>query len=306
MTAAALKERQIFVSIASYRDQYLTFTIDSAISGAVHPDRLVFGLCWQAADTENLDRFVDDPRFRIRKYPYYASLGYGWARAEVQKLYDGEKYHLLVDSHTAFAPGWDENLIAQLEGKPGDKPLLTTSSPPFTFDNAGGIRHPWAGTGMDGVPLIKCDVIRPAGWLDIQMSRERKSRPHQQTPFICCNFVFTHGAWILEVPEDPAMINAGHEGPLSLRTYTHGYDMYLPDEIQVWHLDYANYPDGHRRRVWETKSSGWQAERTQLMIRRLHALVYGRGDASALGRYGAGNERSVAEWAKFAGLDLTL
>ena len=47
------------------------------------------------------------------------------------------------------------------------------------------------------------------------------------------------------------MINAGHEGPLSLRTRAHGYDVYLSDEIEVWHLDYADYPDRHRHTVWE-------------------------------------------------------
>lgn len=72
------------------------------------PERLVFGICWQADESESLDRFACDPRFRIRKYPYYASLGYGWSRAEVQRLYDGERYHLLIDSHSSFAPGWDQ------------------------------------------------------------------------------------------------------------------------------------------------------------------------------------------------------
>jgi len=115
MSSTTSKDRQIFISIASYRDAYLPFTIESAIANAVHPERLVFGICWQADERENLDRFIDDPRFRIRRYPHTASLGYGWSRAEVQKLYDGERYHLLVDSHTAFAPGWDQNLIAQLE-----------------------------------------------------------------------------------------------------------------------------------------------------------------------------------------------
>lgn len=306
MTTAAKKEQQIFISIASYRDMYLPFTINSAIANAVHPDRLIFGICWQADDSENLDRFIGDPRFRIRKYAYSASLGYGWSRADVQKLYDGEKYHLLIDSHTAFAPGWDENLIAQLESKPGDKPLLTTSSPPFTFDKARNVVFPWLGTDFDGVPLMKCDIIRPEGWLDIQMSTERKSQRHQKTAFTCCNFVFTHGAWILDVPEDPAMINAGHEGPLSLRTFTHGYDIYLPDEIQIWHLDYDNYPNGYRHKVWEVKSGQWQNERTDLMVSRLQTLVYGQGDPRCLGRYGLGNERSVDEWAKAAGLNLTL
>lgn len=306
MTGTVSKEQKIFISIASYRDMYLPFTIDAAMTNAVHPERLVFGICWQADETENLDRHIDDPRFRIRKYHYSASLGYGWSRAEVQKLYDGEKYHLLIDSHSAFAPGWDENLIAQLESKPGNKPLLTTSSPPFSLDSAKNVVLPWKGTEYDGVPLMRCDIIRPEGWLDIQMSTERKSLPHEKTAFTCCNFLFTHGAWILEVPEDPAMINAGHEGPLSLRSFTHGYDIYLPDEIQVWHLDYDNYPNGYRHKVWEAKSDQWQSDRTDLMVRRLQTLVYGLGDLGSLGRYGPGEERSIAEWGKAAGLNLTL
>ncbi len=304
MNAHLGRAPRIFVSIASYRDEYLPFTIDSCLANAVHPDRLTFGICWQADDSENLERFDGDSRFRIRKYPYYTSLGYGWARAEVQKLYAGEDYHLLIDSHTAFAPGWDENLIAQLENKPGAKPLLTTSSPPFTFDDERQVVFPWAGTVHDGVPLMMCRRIPPVGWLDIQMSPERKSEPHQTTAFVCCNFVFTHGGWIREVPEDPAMINAAHESALSLRTFTHGYDMYLPDEIQVWHLDYSNYRGGHRHRVWEAKSQLWQSEHTDRMIRRIHNLFDGRGDPRELGRYGLGSQRSVVHWAEAAGLDL--
>jgi hypothetical protein len=297
-------DSQIFISIASYRDMYLPFTIDSAISNATHPRRLTFGICWQADETEELDRFIGD-RFRIRKYPYQASLGYGWARHEVQKLYNGEPYHLLIDSHSAFAPGWDENLIAQLESKPSKKPLLTTSSPPFTFDGGKRVVFPWNGTEEEGVPLMRCELVRPEGWLDIQMSTERKTERHQKTPFSCCNFVFTHGVWIEEVPEDPAMINACHEGPLSIRTFTHGYDMFLPDEIQVWHLDYGNYPGGYRHKVWETKSGKWQNEHTDKMVQRMQTLVFGTGDMKTLGRYGPGKERSVREWGELAGLDLT-
>lgn len=305
MNADKSVKPRIFVSIASYCDPFLPFTIQSALSNARHPERLTFGICWQADEDEGLDDFVDDPRFRIRKYPYYASLGYGWARTEVQKLYADEEYHLLIDSHSAFAADWDENLIDQLESKPGEKPLLTTSSPPFSFDENANVVFPWKGTERDGVPLMRCERIPPEGWLDIQMSTERKSTPHQKTAFVCCNFVFTHGAWIHEVPEDPAMINAGHEGPLSVRTFTHGYDIYLPDNIQIWHLDYTNYKGGHRRTVWEAKSDRWQRERTERMIRRLQNVVYGWGDPNDMGRYGVGQVRSREEWAVEAGLDLS-
>jgi len=296
----------IFVSIASYRDQFLPFTIRSALKQAKHPERLTFGICWQADETENLDEWLDDPRFRIRRYPYQASLGYGWARSEVQKLYAGEPYHLLIDSHTWFAKGWDDNLIDQLESKPGKKPLLTTSSPPFTFGDDGEVVIPWAGTEMDGVPLMRCKVIPPAGWIDIQMSSKRKTEQHERTALVCCNFVFTHGRWIREVPEDPAMINAGHEAGLSARTYTHGYDIYLPDELQVWHLDYDNYPGGLRHKVWEAKTDRWQSEHTEGMIKRLHAMFYGKEDPAILGRYRLGTERSLEDWARLAGLKLEI
>ena len=296
---------EIFVSIASYRDPFLPFTINSVLGRARYPERVTLGICWQAADGEDLGPFAGDPRLRVRRYPYAASLGYGWARAEVQKLYAGERYHLLIDSHSALAQNWDENLIEQLEGKPGRKPLLTTSSPPFTFDDRDDVVIPWAETEHDGVPLMVCRRIPPVGWIDIQMSSERKSEPHQKTALVCANFVFTHGRWIIEVPEDPVMINAGHEAGLSMRTFTHGYDIYLPDEIQVWHLDYENYPDGLRHKVWEAKSEGWKAKHTDLMIERIGALFYGRGDRSQLGRYGVGSARTVEEWADAAGLDLT-
>ncbi|MEM7584909.1 MAG: GlcNAc-transferase family protein [Acidobacteriota bacterium] len=298
------RDATIFVSIASYRDQFLPFTIRACLDQADHPERLSFGICWQAGDDEELDAAIlGDPRMRIRRYPYAASLGYGWSRAEVQKLYGGEDYHLLIDSHTWLAPGWDTHLIAQLEGKPTEKALLTTSSPPFTFDERGEVVIPWRGTELDGVPLMRCERLPPVGWIDIQMSNVRKSEPHQVTALVCCNFVFTRGRWIREVPEDPAMVNAGHESALSVRTWTHGWDLYLPDEIQVWHLDYKNYPDGHRRKVWEAKSERWQHEHTDRMIQRLRALFYG-ADPTILGRYSLGTERSVADWAKLAGIDL--
>ena len=296
----------IFVSIASYRDPFLPLTIRSALAAADYPDRLSFGICWQADDSENLDEWLGDPRFRIRRYPYQSSLGYGWSRAEIQKLYADEDYHLLIDSHSWFAKGWDSNLIKQLENKPSGKPLLTTSSPPFFVDDSGEVSIPWAGTEWDGVPLMRCELIPPVGWIDIQMSAERKSEQHQKTPLVCCNFVFTHGQWIREVPEDPAMINAGHEAALSLRTYTHGYDIYLPDEIQVWHLDYDCYPGGNRHKVWEAKTEKWQEENTSIMIQRMHVLFFGRGNPEMLGRYKIGEVRTVGEWAREAGLELKI
>jgi hypothetical protein len=70
----------IFISIASYRDEFLPFTIESALRNARFSKNLTFGICWQAEPGETLDAYISDPRFRIVKYPYWESEGYGWAR----------------------------------------------------------------------------------------------------------------------------------------------------------------------------------------------------------------------------------
>lgn len=296
--------RRIFISIASYRDEFLPYTIASALKGARKPEALRFGICWQRDPEENLDAYRDDDRFRILEYAPEDSQGYGWARAEVQKLYQDEEYHLLIDSHTHFADGWDEALIEQLKCKPSQKPLLTTSSPPFRLDDDGNAVFPWADTKNDGVPHMKVEQWPNWGWLDIQMSRERSKGPNTPTYLLCCNFLFTYGRWIREVPEDPGMVNACHESGLAVRSYTHGWDSFLPDSLQVWHLDYSQYSIGRRLKLWEIKPRQWQSDQTHSMMRRLDALIYGIGDPSILGRYGLGTERPIEEWAEKAGVTL--
>ena len=106
------------MSVASFRDVFLPFTLDSVMNGALHPERLRFGICWQSDETESLSPYLGDPRFRVIRYPYEESLGYAWARAEIQRLYRGEPYHLLIDSHSYMAKNWDVELIEELESKP--------------------------------------------------------------------------------------------------------------------------------------------------------------------------------------------
>ena len=100
------------------------------------------------------------------------------------------------------------------------------------------------------------------------------------------------------------MINASHEGALTVRSWTHGWDFFLPDELRIWHLDYNEYEGGVRNKVWDSLSDEWQDEGTQRMIARLEALYAPWGDPAELGPYGLGFERSVSEWAELADVDL--
>jgi len=107
---------KIFISIASYRDPLLFFTLKNAYVNAVHPDNIVFAI---------VDQNDENQRNQMKKLPFFKqirychiypedTLGVSWARSIAYSLYNAEDYILQVDSHTCFEEGWDENLIRQI------------------------------------------------------------------------------------------------------------------------------------------------------------------------------------------------
>ena len=297
---------KIFISVASYRDKYLHYTVGSALSNATHPERLVFGICQQYGGGEDiralqLEQEQNPKQWRVMQVQAGESLGVGWARNHIQKLYGGERYHLCVDSHSHFAPGWDVECIEQLETKPSSKPLLTTFSPSFTF------QYGAARCDKRGVPLIKCTCIAPQGWIDLQMSRNYSKALNTRTYFLCANFIFTHGEWIDEIPQDPNIPYAGEEPSLALRSFTNGYDLFVPDAITVWHLDYAAYHDDGQwrpRPKYHERMTQWEHDQeSDRSIAYQYELFYGNG-FDGYGEYGLGLVRTRDEWERKAGIDL--
>ena len=134
-------DNTIFIQIASYRDPQLLLTIEDMLDKAKYPKNLRIGICWQHSDKDtwpDVDKYKGDSRFRILDVPYKDSKGVCWARNAVQKLYDGEKYTLQLDSHHRFAQDWDQTLIDMLVDllKNGhEKPLITSYIPSFDPDN---------------------------------------------------------------------------------------------------------------------------------------------------------------------------
>ena len=116
---------KIFISIASYRDKQLIPTIKDCINKSKNPKRLVFGICWQHDEEENLDEFKNKNNFKILDIDYRESKGACWARNKIQDFYNGEKFYLQLDSHHRFLNNWDDHLIKMINDLKCDKPLLT-------------------------------------------------------------------------------------------------------------------------------------------------------------------------------------
>src|SRR5215218_4902345 len=105
----------IFLSIASYCDPVLGFTLARALATARWPERLHFGVVDQspAGSLPPNPAALRPARLSyMRLDPLYAR-GPCWARAIAMSLYDGESWFLQIDSHMDFDLHWDERLIVQ-------------------------------------------------------------------------------------------------------------------------------------------------------------------------------------------------
>jgi glycosyltransferase involved in cell wall biosynthesis len=280
---------QIFVQIASYRDVELPRTINSALAAAKYPGRITFGICWQYDEASylDLDPFVDDCRFRISQFYYEESEGCCWARNQSNLLYSGEKYTLQIDAHTRFACDWDERFINMLEGLDLDKPLLSTY--PAPFDYLDGIERRYSDRGMQRLVMNRMHKNLTTVFSGEPV--DDRSRP-APSPFLAAGQIFTIGRFCEEVEYDPQLYFSGEEISLSARAYTHGYDVYCPNEDLLWHLYQHSMP---------LHSADHRDNQNEVAIKRLNTLFL--DDHTKLGKYGFGSQRSLAEYEQFANLD---
>ena len=291
----------IFISIASYCDPELPRTLDDCIQNAKHPENLRFGICWQFDRRQPMDieKFKKDDRFQFVEYPIEESQGGTWARYKAQQFWNEEPFTLQIDSHMKFELHWDARLIQMMKKLPSDKPLITANSPLFWYDEQGTLHR----ETYRGVPTHKIvhwsAQLGWAVWTDF-------GRPNTQKPgrtrILSGGFVFTLGQWNQEVPQDPGHYYWGEEWSLTIRSFTHGYDLFLPDEIVVWHMLHRNGPP---RRHWE-HGEDVVDRKNAIAFERLRWLIYSddEHDHKRLGKYGLGTVRTKREYEIFAGMDL--
>ena len=297
---------RIFVSIASYCDPLLAWTMSRALETAAAPERLHFGVVDQSpAGVARLAAPTAGTRLsQVRLDPVDAR-GPCWARAIAMSLYDGEDWFLQIDSHTDFDAGWDELLIVQAQalGAPGHP--LVVSSYPNAFDLIGGrvVRRPTTagvlahvvkpGTGFEPDHPVLAFEAHP---LDID-----RPVPGFHAGAGC---LFGPGRIVSEIPYDPWFYFHGEEQALSLRLYTHGWDIFHMPALPVHHLyNHGGTGAPVRPMHWdaahdEQRSVNWWTLE-QRSRRRLGALVAG----APLGVYGLGSRRSVADYTAFSGID---
>lgn len=295
---------KIFVQIASYRDPQLVPTIEDMIAKASHPENLTFGICWQYDETEDVNKYDNDPRFRVSKHHYSESEGLGWARHITNTLYNGEKYTLQIDSHHRFVEGWDDICLEDYKQakKVSEKPIITTYCTPFdpTSDESTWNPVPCL---MSQYEFSGDKLLMSMPWF-IQDYKERKQVIRART--ISGHFYFTSGKFVEEVPYDPDIYFGGYteETTLSVRAFTNGYDFFSPYRMVMWHEYTRNYRPKH----WDDHGKESQTKKTSgerdIFARNKTRQLFGTEEYGIdLGKYSLGTKRSLHEYEVYGGFD---
>lgn len=293
---------KIFISIASYRDPELLPTIKDCLATANNPDDLVFGIAWQHAKEDkwdNLKKYKKDKRFRILDIDHTESKGVCWARNKIQTLYDNEDFYLQLDSHHRFVKGWDTKLIDilnYLRCTGYNKPLISAYLPSYFPNNdpAGRIDEVWM-LNIDRFLPEGAVFLRPQG---LDGWREMKEPPKSR--FVSAHFIFTLGCFVKEVPYDPNLYFHGEETSLAVRAYTHGYDLFNPHRVYIWH----EYTREGKKKHWDDHRFDELDRKSYSRFRDLFGM---QGDCTPcmiehFGEFYFGKVRTLEDYERYAGL----
>ncbi len=298
----------IFVSVAAFCDPFLTFTLGDAVAKASAPERLVFGVVDQHPHSrrEALAPLIGPAAVRYVHIHPVETRGVCWARSVAFSLYRDETYLLQVDSHTFFEPGWDTQLreLHSALLACSRQPIVSTYPYGFEFEN--------------DQPVVKIEVsdkttlvLRPhpdtALANDTATLRFRAEHVFTRDPVPGCHvaggFLFAAGELVHQVPYDPYLYFHGEEQSIAVRAWTRGWDIFHPPHIPLFHLykvPNTEHRNHHWHPKWDQQRDFKYAELRQAADRRLADLLYQRRD---LGVYGLGAQRSLAEYARFSGID---
>lgn len=298
----------IFVSIASYRDENCPRTLRSLYDNAKFPQRVFVGICQQNKFSDNQCIPIGFPfknNIRIIFKNYKEAKGPTWARYLCSTLYQNENFFLQIDSHSQFVEHWDEKciqMIQDLENSPTihNKNIILSHYPPSDINYEKNPSNTKITTmvecffNKDGIISFKGAQWKPVGKLP------------KRNVFIAGGFMFTRGEWLKQVPYDPHLkyLFVGEEILTTIRSFTHGWDVYTPNKNIVYHF----YTRPKDPKIWKDLNydNSEVKEKVKIILRLESDMTKLKTKEiyNSLHHYNIGNKRSVEEFYNFIGVDI--
>eukprot|EP01084_Bolivina_argentea_P082393 149170_1 len=324
----------IYISIPSLNDPDCNETIASAFSQSSNPDRLYFGVYEQNAANSGLNCLdfsgANCPyhpvcsrtnHIRITRVDVSESKGPTWGRYHADKLYGGQQFIFVTDSHTFFRPYWDM-LLLNLWYKTGNEYAIISHYPKpdqsIKNDMPRWIRkdkqqHPMSYHICGSIYEVPPNNMpRNANGCYVHV-KNRDKLESVLVPFWAAGFSFSKSHVRDKVKWDPhtTYIFHGEEFHFSTRAWTHGYDFYSPPFDIAFHRYYdkgrtSRYNINNVRND-ESNSKRDAAEKRVNALWGLLELRTPNGvdkaDIEDINVYPLGDKRLLSDYWTFCGID---
>jgi hypothetical protein len=185
-------------------------------------------------------------------------------------------------------------MIIQLQELGIPKPLLTGYVPSYNPKNdpEGRVMIPWRMVFDKFIPEGAVFFLPETipNWEEIDLPIPSR--------FYSGHFCFTLGQFSKEVQHNPKFYFHGEEISITVRAFTHGYDLFHPHRVVVWH----EYTRNQRVKQWDDDKTWYlKNEASHLLNRKLFGMdgliQEGHDD-----KYGFGKERTLRDYEKYAGI----
>lgn len=314
---------KIFINIASYNEEDLSQTVETAFEKAAFPENINFGISMQYTNGifPNFDKYKNVKCIKINEE---IGLGLGISRGLAASFYNDEDYYLQIDAHTIFKKNWDEILIKNHNElkKHYEKPIITTYAPLWYRDKTnnifgqGGIKdfetYLQPGNIIDKLK-IKDSYKNVDDFYNIVYGAEALNSPNHINAdfsnsnyiehFLCSgHFLFADGNFIKEIPHDEKL--AYHEENVTaLRAWTRGYRMFTIKDHVLWTREayYGNDSILSWRKELDKSDISGDTFRNRITIGSLRNKQILTGEI--LGIWGALNNDKLKEYEAKSGID---
>ena len=299
----------IFISIASYQDTLLPFTIKEAYEKAERPDLLHFGIIDQSSADTPYPVMPSIPATQVSyiKIDPTQTRGCSWARSLAMSLIGEQEWFFQIDSHMMFEQDWDAILLDKAYALMSITPECVISGYPAAFDFVDGVATAKTSTQMLRAHVVHKDSSFVDGDPVLRFNtRELPGMGAAEGFHLGGGCLFAPIEFVRKFPWDPYLYFSEEEASMALRLFSHGWTIYHVAGLPILHLYHVAAPATIPRRLhWDTTSENgieplWYRLQSRAR-KRMNVLV--SEDSSALGIYALGAKRSLSDYAEACGID---
>ena len=301
----------IFVSIASYRDNRCSRTINSLFENANKPNNIWVGLCEQNKKDEDEPCFSPKWKSRVRKIriPHWDARGPTWARYLCASLLDDEKYFLQIDSHSLFKKDWDLYLVNTIKELEKDGFKRSILSHYIRSDQYYHEKNDSKYNSDSKIPTICTSSFNKSGIIKLNAAHDIEITDPRPKPnaYVAGGMIFGKTNFIKEVPLDPDLPNlfVGEEILYSARLWTHGWNIFTPTRNVIYHYYIRNdepkyWSDNKDKKIDD--SDALQKVKYLLKLDKVDRNNMHKHIKNNLDIYGLGTKRSLDDYYNFAGI----